>query len=157
MPIQTWYFYGNSDHFLNSLTNSALLMLVTISLTEKRSSSIYDVRHVTNTMNTTDEKSAKNNTVQGGTSSESTNVNKVSLVFVTASSANHMSALLLDNLPSIEKWLLNKTAPTFLPTLERKNAPTKADLSVHVIHYKANEVVVKCFKYFANEKYNITA
>ena len=42
------------------------------------------------------------------------NVKKISLVFVTASSANHMSALLLDNLPSIEKWVLNTTTPTFL-------------------------------------------
>ena len=90
---------------------------------------------------------AKNATVEGGLGSEQgTNVKLISLVFVTASSANHMLALLLDHLPSIEKWVLNTTTPTFLPTLEGESALTKADLSVRVIHYNLDPVEKRALK-----------
>ena len=84
--------------------------------------------------------SSKKNTIQGGLGSESTDLNQVSIVFVTASSANHMLTLQLDHLPSIEKWVLNAPVPTFLPTLEGESAPTKDDLSVRVIHYNLDPV-----------------
>lgn len=57
-----------------------------------------------------------------------------------------MAALLLDNLPSIEKWVLNTTTSTFLQTLEGQSAPTKADLRVRVIHYNLDPVEKRALK-----------
>lgn len=96
---------------------------------------------------TTLDKSAKNSTAQERTVSKDTNAKKVSLVFLTYSSWNHRSALLLDHLPSIEKWVLNATTPTFIPTLEGESSPTKADLSIRVIHYDLDPVEQRAMKY----------